>query len=66
MGDLPKSDDPGTEAARKAILDCVQESCGTPLAEALDVQTRHSAHFMTVPACRSGAVGAEAKKTLAV
>lgn len=55
-----------TEAARRAILDCVQAACTAPLAEALEVQSRHSASFMSSPACRGGRVGAEAKRILDV
>lgn len=54
------------EAARKAIVDCVQSSCAATLAEAIDVQSRHSADFMVTDACRRGRVGAEAKRTLDV
>jgi enoyl-CoA hydratase/carnithine racemase len=55
--------DPGTEAARKAILDCVKASCAAPLAEALEIQSRHSSEFMTTRWCRKGTVGAEAART---
>ncbi|NKB90352.1 MAG: hypothetical protein GKS06_19265 [Acidobacteria bacterium] len=57
---------PAVEAARKAIVDCVQGSCGVPLVDAVDVQSRHSADFMVTDTCRRGAVGAEATKTLDV
>jgi enoyl-CoA hydratase/carnithine racemase len=57
---------PETEAARKAIIDCVAQACGASLAEALAIQAQHSAGFMASPACRKGAIGAMAKKTLAV
>jgi len=63
-GDLPAAGDPATDAARKAILDCVQASCGTSLADALAVQTKHSAGFMTTAHCRNGRVGAERARTL--
>ena len=58
--------EPALEAARKAIVDCVQGSCAATLAEAVDVQSRHSADFMVTDACRRGRVGGEAKKTLDV
>ena len=52
------------EAARKAILDCIRAACGTTLAEAVDVQAKHSAEFMTTPHCNRGAVGAIAARTI--
>jgi len=58
--------EPAVEAARKAIVDCVQGSCAATLAEAVDVQSRHSADFMVTDACRRGRVGGEAKRTLDV
>jgi len=58
--------EPAVEAARKAIVDCVQGSCAATLAEAVDVQSRHSAEFMVTDACRRGRVGGEAKRTLDV
>ena len=66
--DLPDlaAGSPATEAARKAILESVQSSCAIPLADALDVQSRHSADFMVSEACRGGRVCAEAQRTLLV
>jgi enoyl-CoA hydratase/carnithine racemase len=60
---LPEADGPGTEAARKAILDCVRHACGSTLSDALSVQTKHSAGFMTTPHCRRGRIGAEHART---
>ncbi len=57
---------PEMEAARKAILDTVREACSVPLAQALDVQARHSGGFMTRPECRNGVVGRACAKTMAV
>ncbi len=57
---------PELEAARKAIVDCVQGSCGVELADAVDVQSRHSADFMVTETCRRGRVGAEANRVLNV
>ncbi len=57
---------PLVEAARKAILDCVQASCGASLTEALEIQAKHSAGFMVTKECRKGAIGASAKKVLEV
>jgi len=56
---LPASGGPATDAARKAILDCVRASSGATLSEALSIQARHSAEFMRTAACRKGRVGAE-------
>ncbi|MBW1688644.1 MAG: hypothetical protein JRS35_26735, partial [Deltaproteobacteria bacterium] len=52
-----------TEAARKAILDCVRHACGSTLSDALSVQTKHSAGFMITPHCRKGRIGAEQART---
>ena len=54
------------EAARQAIVDCVRAACAVPLDEALELQSRHSGQFMVSDACRSGAVGQEARRTLVV
>jgi enoyl-CoA hydratase/carnithine racemase/3-hydroxyacyl-CoA dehydrogenase len=54
------------EAARKAIIDAVQQSCGATVADALAIQTRHSAEFMTSKACRKGRIGTEFQKTMGV
>ncbi len=61
---LPDPGDPATGAARKAIMDNVQASCGATLAEALDVQAKHSAEFMTTAFCRKGRVGGEYARTV--
>lgn len=64
--DLPVVEGPALDAARKAIVDCVHASCGVPVAEAIAVQAKHSAAFMTTSACRKGRVGTEYTKTMAV
>jgi enoyl-CoA hydratase len=64
--DLPEAGSPGTDAARKAILDCVRASCGATLADALAIQAVHSAEFMVTSACRKGRVGSEYSRTMAV
>ena len=53
-------------AARKAIIDTVQHSCGANLSDALAVQTKHSAEFMTSKACQQGQIGSEYTKTMGV
>jgi len=57
---------PAREAAVKAIVECVQGACAAPLSEALELQARHSADFMTGPACRKGEIGAQYTKTMIV
>ena len=64
VGGLPPAGAPATEAARKAIMDTIQDSCAATLANALEIQTRHSAEFMTTPYCRKGRVGAEYARTV--
>jgi hypothetical protein len=53
------SDIPGLRPSpgREAISKCVQASCGVSYDEALEVQARHSAEFMTSKGCNSGVVG---------
>jgi enoyl-CoA hydratase/carnithine racemase len=59
-------DNPATEAARKAILQSIRDSCGRALSEALDVQARHSADFTATSFCRHGSIGAERQRTMMV
>ena len=66
VGDLASTGDSATEAARKAIWECVINSCGTTLQEALTIQARHSAGFMAGRECRRGAIGAAFTKTMTV
>jgi enoyl-CoA hydratase/carnithine racemase len=61
---LPETADPSPLAARKAILECIHASCAAPVAEALDIQTKHSAGFMRTKHCRKGRVGAERARTI--
>ncbi len=63
---LPASDNPATEAARKAIFDSICASCGARLTDAIGVQAKHSAEFMVSPACLGGTIGADYKKTVRV
>jgi enoyl-CoA hydratase/carnithine racemase len=63
VGGLPDSGDPAIEAARSAIMDSIQSSCRVPLNEALGVQTKASARFMTTSHCKKGRVGAEYART---
>jgi enoyl-CoA hydratase/carnithine racemase/3-hydroxyacyl-CoA dehydrogenase len=58
--------DPAVDAARQAIYDTVTASTGVALAEALEVQSRHSAEFFSAEACRRGIVGTAWAKTTRV
>jgi enoyl-CoA hydratase/carnithine racemase/3-hydroxyacyl-CoA dehydrogenase len=62
---LPEAEG-GVAAARTAIMDCIQKSCGVPLAEALEVQSKISGDFMTSKECRAGRVGQEYARTMEV
>ena len=66
VGGLPAAGDPAIEEARKAIMDCIQKSCGATLAEAIDVQAKHSGEFMTSKLCKRGAVGTAASKIMSI
>jgi enoyl-CoA hydratase/carnithine racemase len=63
---LPDSGDEATEAARQAIMECITQSCGASLTEALELQAQHSAAFMSGNFCQKGAIGTEASKVMAV
>ena len=64
MADLPLAGSPATETARRAIVETVVAACGATLADALEVQARHSAAFMVSPTCREGVVGGDYAKTM--
>ena len=66
VSDLPPADSEGSEMARRAIMACVQDACGSTLADALALQARHAADFLASPACRRGLVGAEYKRVMSV
>jgi len=55
---------PTLTSARKAIMDCVQASCGTALSQALDIQAKHSGAFMITTGCKRGAIGSSFSKTM--
>ena len=63
---IKSSDDPATEAAREAIFKTMQDSLGVTLVEALDIQAKHSAGFMSGDICKKGSIGSEYKKTVLV
>jgi hypothetical protein len=54
------------EVARAAIMECARQAGGVSLAEALEVQAKLAAEFLTGPACRKGVVGGEYTKTMKV
>jgi enoyl-CoA hydratase len=56
----------GDDAAVRAILASVRASCGATLSEALDIQAKHSAGFMSSAHCRKGAIGGAFAKTMTV
>ncbi len=61
---LADSTDPAVETARKAIMDCIQDSCGAPIAQALEIQAKHSADFMLTKACKKGEIGSNMQKIM--
>jgi enoyl-CoA hydratase/carnithine racemase/3-hydroxyacyl-CoA dehydrogenase len=63
---VPASDNPATEAARKAIMDSIRSSCGASLSESLELQAKHSAEFMTTTDCGRGSIGSERTRTMKV
>jgi enoyl-CoA hydratase/carnithine racemase/3-hydroxyacyl-CoA dehydrogenase len=63
---LTETDDTATIAARKAILENIRSSCHATLSEALTIQARNSASFMTSKHCQYGMVGTEFSKTMDV
>lgn len=60
------SDNPATEAARKAIMESVRASCSVSLSEALDIQAKHSAGFTASSYCKEGSIGADHARTMLV
>jgi len=63
---LSQSDNPATEAARKAIMESIRASCGVRLSESLEIQARHSAGFTVRSHCARGSIGANREKTMLV
>jgi enoyl-CoA hydratase/carnithine racemase len=45
------------ELSRKAIFDCILDSCNHSLSEALIIQSHHSANFMLTSLCHEGKIG---------
>jgi len=63
---LEPPENPLIEAARKAIMNTIQDSCRVNLHDALTIQTRHSADFMVSGPCKQGKIGAEFKRVMNV
>jgi len=63
---LPEADGEIGLAARTAMVECIQGACGSMLSEALELQARHSAAFMTSAACKQGEIGGQYTKTMMV
>ena len=63
---LSPSDNPATEAARKAIMESVRASCSAPLSEALEIQAKHSAGFTASSYCKEGSIGIDRARTMLV
>ncbi|MBE2246804.1 MAG: hypothetical protein IAE67_06065 [Candidatus Competibacteraceae bacterium] len=61
---IPSSGNPDFEEAKQAISNCIEQSCNTTLAKAIEVQARHSADFMVTRLCRKGRVGSEYDKIM--
>ena len=62
LGAPGETGEAGADAARRALHDAVVAACSVPLADALELQSRRSASFMTGKACRAGVVGQAAAR----
>jgi enoyl-CoA hydratase/carnithine racemase/3-hydroxyacyl-CoA dehydrogenase len=60
------SEDAAAEAAKGAILATITDSCGKKLSDALEVQAKHSAGFMSSKWCQHGMIGATYAKMMKV
>jgi len=63
---LTPASGPGMETGRKAILDTIRAATSATLAEALEIQAKHSGGFMIGEACRHGIIGTAWQKTMRV
>jgi enoyl-CoA hydratase/carnithine racemase len=63
---LPAPENPGVETARKAILETIRDSCGAALSNALTIQAKHSADFMTSDPCKKGVIGTEFNRLMVI
>ena len=67
--DVPQFEDKGDvslEIARKSIISCIKESCGTSLADSIGIQAKHSGNFMMTDQMKQGVVGSIYEKTYLV
>jgi hypothetical protein len=60
------AEDPAGEAAKGAILATITDSCQKKLSDALEVQAKHSAGFMSSKWCQNGMIGATYAKMMKV
>jgi len=60
---LENTDDVTLTESRKAILNCIQDSCKATLSDAISVQAKFSGDFMTTKLCKKGVVGTAYMKT---
>jgi enoyl-CoA hydratase/carnithine racemase len=63
---LKDSDEPAIIAARTSIIESIVNCCNTDLSNALNLQAKYSAKFMTGKFCRNGFIGSEFNKTMNV
>ena len=63
LAGLPEPGNADEAEVRRAFLRCIEDSCRARADDALMVQARHAAEFLSSPACRAGRVGAERART---
>jgi len=54
---LESTDDEILIQSRKAILNCITDSCNADISEAITIQSKHSGEFMTSKLCKKGVIG---------
>ncbi len=65
-GKVPQLDNFGDATiieARKAIIDCIKDSCNASLSDALTIQSKYAGNFMSTKLFRKGAIGSTYTKT---
>ena len=63
LAGLDHTEDANMTEARKALMDCIQNSCKATLSDAISVQAKHSGEFMTTKLCKKGVIGSAYMKT---
>ena len=63
---LGNSGEPSLEFSRKAIVECIKESCGANLADSLGIQAKHTGNFMVTEQMKRGVIGTIYAKTYKV